>query len=109
MKIIKLIKNAQGETSSVVSNSAYLHNESSEIVRTRKILELLLKSVEKNEVLNERLQRAVCDLGMFSFKYFENTDLEEALNNVSSFFYDKYSAIERLNPLGHEFGEGDPI
>jgi hypothetical protein len=49
------------------------------------------------------------DLGIASFRYFENTPLEMALNNVTAMLYDEIPHYKNLKPLGMDFGEGNPI
>jgi hypothetical protein len=77
---------------------------------TRKSL-LLLKSevLLHPEKINNRVLRAMNDTGMASFKQFENSPLESAINKVTGFLYNEIPEYRHLKPLYGDFDKGDPI
>ena len=87
-----------------------LDEEQPMIRETTHILHLLKEAVEKDSRhINERILRGGHDLGMASFKYFENTELEEALCAVTEVLYNEYPEYKNLEPLGLDYGQGDPV
>ena len=67
-------------------------------------MQLLRIEIESNpENISEEVLRAMHDVGMSSYKEFENTPLEEAINNVTEWLYLKIPPYKKLNPLGADF------
>jgi hypothetical protein len=109
-KLISLIDIALAETDNVVAKSKYYSKDAEPITSTRKVLHLLKEGVQNNsKEINERVLRAMHDLGMSAFKEFENTPLEDAINNVTEVLYYGIPYYSDLEPLRMDFGKGDPI
>jgi len=109
-KLMPLIDIALKEVNNIVNNSSYLTFEHFQIKKTIKILELLKVAIEENpSLINERVLRGAHDLGMYSFKYFENTPLEEVLCCITQILYDEIPHFKNLEPLGLDFGKKNPI
>ena len=109
-KLITLIDMALAEVDNFVAKSKYYRGDEDIIRDTKKALLLLKEEVRHNpEGINERVLRAMHDLGVASFKYFENAPLEKALNNVTGMLYDDIAYYKNLEPLGMDFGKGEPI
>lgn len=76
----------------------------------RRVVLLLKEEVlNRPEAMNERVLRAMHDVGMASYKDFENTSLEESINSVTKILYFELPIYKDLKPLRGEFGNGYPI
>ncbi len=78
---------------------------------TYKVLMLLKSEINNNEQrsIDKRVLRAMHDIGMASYKVFENTKMEIAIDNITSILYDTIPIYKKLEPLRGDFGKGDPI
>lgn len=97
-KIIFLIEKAiiEAESLGEVDNLSALE--------TKKILQLLRTEIESNPLkIREDVLRAMHDVGMSSYKEFENTPLEDSINNVTEWLYLEIPIYKSLNPLGADF------
>ena len=109
-KLITVIDIALTETDNLVKESNYYKEEQEPIISTKKVLNLLKNAVQSDPVqINERILRAMHDLGMSSYKEFENTSLEDAINNVTSILYRQIPYYKNLEPLREDFGKEIPI
>lgn len=109
-KLILLIDIALLEISNVIAKSKYLHDDKEPIVSTKRVLLLLKEQIQQNpENMNDRVLRAMHDLGMSTYKDFENTPLEDAITNVTRLLYNEIPYYKNLEPLRTDFGKGDPI
>ena len=61
------------------------------------------------ENINERVLRAMHDTGMASYKEYEDTPLENAINAVTELLYHSIPCYKNLEPLRNDFGKGSPI
>jgi len=74
------------------------------------VLNLLKKEAEHNPVhYNYRILRAMHDIGMSSYKDFENTAMEKAIIQVTTILYQQVASYKDLKPLREDFGKGYPI
>jgi len=109
-KLIALINIALIETNNFVIESKYFQGDEEIIVNTKKALNLLRQEVEHQpNNINKRVLRALHDIGVASFKYFENWPLEDAINNVTEMLYNEIPEYKDLRPLRMDFGKGNPI
>ncbi len=109
-RIITLIDLALLETDKLVEKSNFYKEENEPILSTKKVLFLLKREIEYSpDKINERLLRAMHDLGMSSYKDFENTPLEGAINNLTAALYNELSEYKHLTPLRRDFGKGNPV
>ena len=109
-RIITLIDLALLETDKLVEKSNFYQEEREPILSTKKVLFLLRREIEScPDKINERLLRAMHDLGMSSYKDFENTTLEESLNNLTAALYNELPEYKNLTPLRMDFGKGNPV
>lgn len=84
--------------------------DESHIKETIKVLTLLKNEIlNNNDKINGRVLRAMHDVGMSSYKEFENTPLENIINDITSILYNEIPEYKFLEPLRNEFGKGDPI
>lgn len=99
------------ELDALVSDFKHYSNNDREILDARLVFRLLKKEVIKGGLnsINERLLRAVHDMGMSSFKDFENTSLEDSIPEVTGILRSEIRQYKNLKPLGIEFGKGNPI
>jgi hypothetical protein len=109
-KLIALINVALLEVNNLVIESRYYQGDEDIIVNTKKTLTLLKEEALHNpNNINMRILRAMHDIGIASFKYFENWPLEDAINNVTEILYKEISLYKNLRPLDVDFGKGNPI
>ena len=80
--------------------------DNSSAMETIKVLQLLLTEVKFNlPNIRKDVLRAMHDVGLSSFKEFENTPLEEAINNITEWLFLAIPQYKRLTPLGSDFIE----
>jgi hypothetical protein len=109
-KAIFIIEEALKALDLTVQNSSYLSYNNEPICNTKKVSLLLKTEInEKSIAINERILRAMHDIGMSSFKEYENTPLENAIVNLTTFLYNEIPNYKFLTPLGAEYGKGNPI
>lgn len=109
-ELLEVIESAIKETYKKVERSSYLTLKHEEIENTLIVLNLLKMELNTNpNKINERVLRGVCDLGMYAFKYFENSSLEDTLCKLDEIVYREIPNTKNLKPLGLDFGNGDPI
>lgn len=109
-KLIVLIEKSLLEVDNVVDKSKYYTYDKEPIVSTKKVLALFKNELQNNpNNINERVLRAMHDVGMSAYKEFENTTLETALDNLIDILYEQIPQYRGLEPLRMDFGKGDPI
>lgn len=80
------------------------------MVDTKKVLNLLKSEIQNTpNQINERVLRAMHDIGVVAVKQYENTTLETAIMNVTSLLYNEIPNYKSLKPLRMDFGKGEPI
>lgn len=110
IELLELIKNALNVLDSLSIQFKMYGKETESYKSTFKVLSLLRKEVEQNsENINERILRAMHDIGMSSYKEFENTEMETAINNITSVLYNEIPHYKTLKPLRMDFGKEYPI
>ena len=101
-KLIFLIDKVLIETNSYVKK--YCNADTTSILGTQKVLHVLKKNIEAHpKNIEEEVLRAMHDVGMSSYKEFENTPLEEAINNVTEWLFLNIPEYRKLNSLGIDF------
>lgn len=109
-KLMTVIDIALKESDNLVNISNYYKEDKEPIISTRRVLILLKDAVQIDDKhINERILRAMHDLGMSAYKEFENTPLEDAINNITSILYRQIPNYKNLEPLRMDFGKGNPI
>ena len=109
-KLVLLINNALTEADNVADKSKYYTSDTEPISSTKRVFSLLKSEVINNpEKINQRILRAMHDIGMSAYKEFENTTLEDAIDKVTEMLYYELPEYKILTPLREEFGKGDPI
>jgi hypothetical protein len=97
-EIIVLIKKAIVEAESLGEEDNF------SALKTKKILQLLRTEIESNPLkIRVDVLKAMHDVGMSSYKEFENTPLEDAINNITEWLYLEIPLYKQLNPLGADF------
>ena len=100
-KLIEYIDNALNEIKILVDVSSYYAGNKEPIKSINLILLLLKSEAEKNGYdINTRVLRATHDLGMSSYKDFENTALEAAINKLTALLYTELPDIKNYNRCG---------
>ena len=101
-KIILLIDNVIDETLNYAKK--YCKGDVSCVASTRKVLLLLRGQIESSSGdIDELVLMAMHDVGMSSYKEFENTPLEQAINDVTNWLYSNVPRYKELRPLGQDF------
>jgi hypothetical protein len=109
-RLIQLIDIALLEVDNIVAKSKFFRSDEEPILSTKLVLQLLKdRIIQDPHNIDERILRAMHDVGMSSFKDFENTPLENAIMNVTSVLYRELPIYKDLKPLRIDFGKGDPI
>lgn len=107
-KLINLINIALNEADQHVIK--YYKGDEKPMLDTKKVLFLLKEEVESNsESMNERVLRAMHDIGAMSVKIYENAPLDNAIGNIVSMLYHTIPQYKKLQPLRSDFGKGQPI
>lgn len=105
-KLLKLINRCLLATTEFTRK----YYKSNSMPDTLKILNEFKKEISKNpENINERILRGCHDLGMSSYKVYENSTLETAIDDLISELWNTIPRYRKLKPLGKDFGKGDPI
>ncbi|WP_286923070.1 hypothetical protein [Flavobacterium sp. UBA4197] len=109
-QIIEVIDNALLELD-ILSNQYKMYQKGKEPYdSTHRILILLRSEININQKnINKRVLRAIHDMGMSSYKDFENTKLECLINSIISIIYNQIPIYKSLEPLREDFGKGNPI
>lgn len=101
-QILDLIDKTLKAMEEVALNSKYLRIDAEPLLSTKKVLIALKKELENNaNSINERILRAMHDIGMSSYKDFENTSLEDALINLVSLLNREIPNYKNLQPYGN--------
>ena len=107
-KLITLIEVALIEADDFVAK--YYDGNDKPMINTNKALSLLKVELQSNpENINERVLRAMHDIGAMAVKNYENTPLEDAICNITDMLYYGIHRYKILKPLGMDFGNGNPI
>ena len=108
--LILLIETALLEIDYVVFELRLYNQNDESIVSTKKVLNLLKNQLlDYNNLKSQRILRAMHDIGMSSYKDFENTTVENAINNIIEFLYKNIPDYKDLKPLRGDFGKEYPI
>ncbi|MES2112463.1 MAG: hypothetical protein V4577_27140 [Bacteroidota bacterium] len=109
-RLIQYIQIALAEADNLVQSSSSYKEGQEPIKSTKKVLCLLMEAVQNDaNSIALRILRAMHDIGMSSYKDFENTPLEDALINVTTILYNDIPEYKNLQPLRMDFGKGNPI
>jgi len=107
-KLVSLINSALNEADDYVLK--YYDGNEKPMLNTKKTLFLLKEEIQKNSTaINVRVLRAMHDIAAISVKAYENTSLDDVIGNIFSTLYNTVPVFKNLQPLGMDFGEGDPI
>lgn len=79
------------------------------IKRAERVLFLFKIEIEKKSRVNERVLRALHDLGMAAYKDFENSIVEVLIYKLLEIVGNNIPMYRKLEPLRGDFGKGDPI
>jgi len=79
------------------------------INETEKVLLLLKKELQMKFYIDERVLRAMHDIGMAGYKDFENSVVEVLINKLIGVLGNNIPVYRSLEPLRGEFGKGNPI
>lgn len=107
-KLITLIEVALVEADDFVAR--YYDGNDKPMISTKKTLSLLKEELQSNpESINERVLRAMHDIGATAVKSYENTPLEGAISDVTGMLYYGIPHYKNLKPLRMDFGKGNPV
>ncbi len=73
------------------------------------VLTILKNKLDKKDNIEVRLLRAMKDVYVVSFRNFEGTDLHKAIDNIDDQLTELFKKYSKLEPLGMDFGKGNPI
>ena len=90
--------------------SKYYNGNPKSMEGTKKALRLFRQELlDKPEDMNERVLRAMRDVGAQGVKSYEMSTLGDAINKISIILYTEMPGFKNLPVLGMDFGKGDPI
>ena len=108
--LIQLIDKALIELENFVVESKYYNGNEELIISTKKVLSLLKDELQKHpDAINERVLSAMHDVGMSTYKEFENTSVGIAIEKVIDVLYVTIPQYINMQPLRADFGKGQPI
>lgn len=109
-RILKLIDNVTNELDKFVQKNDCYTYSSNTINDTVKILKLLkIELTDNPQNINIRVLRSVHNIGMYAYRAFENSELEQAIYGLTKVVREEIPHYSDLEPLIEDFGEGDPI
>jgi len=107
-KLINFIDTALKEADNFVTQ--FYKGDKKPMLSTYKVLFLLRSEVKNNpNNINRRVLCAMHDISAISVKAYENTDLDTAIMSIVSVLYNDILEFRHLEPLGMDFGKGNPI
>ena len=110
VSIIIHINTALQEIDSLVAASKYFSIDKEPICSTKRIFTLLLKELKSTpNHINIRTLRAMHDIGVSSYREFENTAFEDGISNGTEELYRRIPIYKSLEPLRNDFGKEDPV
>jgi hypothetical protein len=84
--------------------------ENTPVYMTKKAIDLLIIELERDdEIISERVLRAMQDIGGLSVKNFENTLLYDSIRKLYKQMWDTIPEFKELSPLRMDLGKGIPI
>jgi type III secretory pathway component EscV len=108
LNLISLLETALVEADNFTIK--YYDGDENYMLDTKKVLNLLKNEIQNTPTqINERVLRAMHDIGVVAVKQYENTLLETAIMNVTSILYKEIPNYKSLKPLRMDFGKGEPI
>ena len=108
--IILLIKDTQFELSNLVSTSSNYAFTKKPISDFKKVLDLLMFEIVNNpNKVNNRVLRAIHDVGTITVKEFEDTKFETSLFRLIEVISNEIPEYRNLEPLRMDFDLGEPI
>jgi hypothetical protein len=107
-EIISLIEIAKKDADSYIEK--YYHGNDKDMINTKKALNYLKVELLNNpNEINERVLRAMHDMGVAAVKMYYDSPLESSLSNLIDKLSREIPEYKKLKPLGLDFGKGDPI
>ena len=77
---------------------------------TKRALFLLKEELQNSPLnINQRVLRAMHDVGVAAVKMYYLSPLEKAIKNVTEILYNEIPNYKNLEPLRMDFGKGNPI
>jgi hypothetical protein len=73
------------------------------------VLTLIKEKVIHGEQLHTRILRAMKDVYVITFRNFKGTPLYDEIDNLDNCLIALVKDYEKLEPLGMDFGKGNPI
>jgi hypothetical protein len=101
-ELIEAIDKALEELNKLADRpSTKMYKREGEIYGSTSLVLNLLKNEVKNKGLNIRLNllRGMHDIGMSSYRSFENTPMEDAIDNVTTILHENITHYLSLQPL----------
>jgi hypothetical protein len=84
--------------------------ENTPVHMTKKAIDLLIIELERDdEIMSERVLRAMQDIGGLSVKNFENTLLDDSIRKLYKQMWNTIPEFKELSPLRMDWGKGIPI
>lgn len=86
------------------------HDDSTNYNAIKLVLNSLKDEYKRNGYnINTRVLRGCHDVGVFSYRDYEGTELESAIDDILNELYVKIPHYKTLKILGEDFGRGQPF
>ncbi len=109
-KLTELIDSTLDVAHELISKSEHYRVSKEPMSSLFIVLGLLKEELRKDpNSINKRVLRAMHDIGGTAVKVFENTQLDEAIGDLTGYLYQNIPDYKKLEPLRMDFGKGNPI
>lgn len=105
LELINYINSSLQDIDKLVESKTFYKYELNPVKETLCILNALKNRMESNIEIETHLLRACHNLGLSSFKAYENTALEDSLVDITGFLRRNIKSYSSLLPLGVEYSE----
>ena len=106
---IRLIDNIAAALAAVVKDGLFQPDDEP-ITSAGKVINLLkIELIRHPQQINERVLRSTIDVSVSSYKDFENTPVETAIDALIEWLYYTLPGYKDMEPLREEFDTGEPI
>lgn len=109
-KLEEIIENTLNVAHAMISKSEHYRISKEPMSSVFIVLRLLKDELKRDpNNINKRVLRAMHDVGAMSVKVFENTPLDDGIEELTGYLYQNLKGYRELGPLRMDFGKGKPI
>ena len=109
-KLEEIIENTLNIAHDMISKSEHYRVSKEPMASVIIVLRFLKGELKRDpNNINKRVLRAMHDIGATAVKVFENTPLDDGIEEVTGYLYQHLKGYKELEPLRMDFGKGKPI